>query len=104
MSFWPTAASQRLVVPPGTSAQRPPPERPAVTLVVVHQGAVTVSKVPFLTCSTSSAPAGPAGSAVRAAVRRAITESRVVLRRFTSLGSSGGGWGRGGEKSGTCVG
>ncbi len=92
MSFWPTVASQRLVVPPGTSAQSCPSDSPAVTLLVVHQGSVVVSKVPFLSCSTSSAPACPAGSAVSPAASRAVRDSRVVLRRFTS-GLLGGRYG-----------
>ncbi len=84
MSFCPTAASQRFTVPPGTSAQSCPPDTAAVTPGVVHHGSVPVSKVPFLICSVSSAPAGAAGRAVRAEASRAVRASRVALRRFTS--------------------
>lgn len=55
MSFWPTAASQRLAVPPGASAHSRPSVTAAVTLLLAHQDSVPLSKVPFLTCSVSSA-------------------------------------------------
>lgn len=90
MASWPTAESQRLTVPPGTSAHNRPSAIPAVTLLV-HQGSAVVPNPPFLTCSASSAPACCAGSAVSAAPSRAARDSRVVLRRFTSrlLGKCG---------------
>ncbi|CAM5471865.1 hypothetical protein SHIRM173S_04871 [Streptomyces hirsutus] len=84
MSFWPRAASHRLVVPPGTSAHRRPSDRLVVTPAEAHQGSVVVSKVPLRTCSTSSAPAGAAGSAVSAVASRPVRDSSAVLRLFTS--------------------
>jgi hypothetical protein len=55
MSFCPMMASHGFVVPPGTVVQNWPAVTAGPRLPVHHHGAVPLSKVPFCTCSASSA-------------------------------------------------